>query len=206
VEDPATSSLLESNVDWSESDRRAFLESIREETNQLDRTISDLLALNRVETGSVRPNIRQESIAQIAEDAVELKAGVIGERPLFLNVPDVSLQTDSSLVRQALANLIENAALHSRPAGAIRIDAHVSGPDILLAVEDEGPGVDAEELAFIFNPYYRARGGRAAPNGSGLGLAIVKGFVALCGGTIRAESGPSATRFVISLPLVARSA
>jgi two-component system sensor histidine kinase KdpD len=104
-------------------------------------------------------------------------------------------------MRQAVANLIENAALHSRPGGGIRISGQASADVLHLTIEDDGPGVDSDELPYIFNPFYRARNGLALPNGTGLGLAIVKGFVTLCGGKIRAQSSPATTRFVIELPL-----
>ena len=104
-------------------------------------------------------------------------------------------------MRQAVANLIENAALHSRPGGGIRISGEANADVLHLTIEDDGPGVDSDELPYIFNPFYRARNGLALPNGTGLGLAIVKGFVTLCGGKIRAQSSPATTRFVIELPL-----
>ena len=74
-----------------------------------------------------------------------------------------------------------------------------------LTVEDEGPGIPPADLPHVFERFYRAAEQSRRVKGSGLGLAIVKGFVTLSGGTVRVESSPSATRFVIELPLAVRA-
>ena len=67
-------------------------------------------------------------------------------------------------------------------------------------VEDEGPGIAPEDLPHVFERFYRAAEQSRRVKGSGLGLAIVKGFVTLSGGTVRVESSPAGTRFIITLP------
>jgi two-component system sensor histidine kinase KdpD len=196
----AASSLLDESVDWSKQDRIAFAESIGIETSRLNRTIDDLLNLNRIETGAIRPIFKTESLADITQDALEMTSGAMGDRELVIDVPDVLVRTDSSLLRHALANLLENAAVHSTPQGPIRVEGCVTGEVVSVVVEDTGPGIAAEDLPYIFNPYYRARNGKTVPKSSGLGLAIVKGFVGLCEGTISVETSPVRSRFVISLP------
>ena len=197
----STSSLLDANVTWDNATRNGFLEIIASENERLNKTIDELLALSRIESGAVQPLFDQVKLGHIVEDAIELKAPLLNGRKVHVDLSDVSVRTDASLMRQAVANLLENAALHSRAGGGIRIQGQAMAGAVHLTIEDEGPGVDADELPYIFNAFYRARNGLALPNGTGLGLAIVKGFVTLCGGSIRAQSSPATTRFVIELPL-----
>jgi signal transduction histidine kinase len=80
-----------------------------------------------------------------------------------------------------------------------------SALNVELAVEDEGPGIAAADLPHVFERFYRAAEQSRRVKGSGLGLAIVKGFVTLSGGTVRVESSPAGTRFVITLPASVRA-
>jgi signal transduction histidine kinase len=116
---------------------------------------------------------------------------------------DLRVLADESLIRQALVNLIENAAKYSTHEGTIRLKARFQGREGLITVEDEGPGIAAEDLPYVFERFYRAEEHSRRVKGSGLGLTIVKGFVELSGGKVRVESSPAGTRFSISLPLAA---
>jgi two-component system sensor histidine kinase KdpD len=194
------SSLLDESVTWSPPNRRSFLESIGDETDRLDKTISALLDLNRLESGAVRPILRTEALAQLVEAAIEQASGALRARSVRVDVAPISVRTDGSLIRHAVANLLENAALYSRPEGQVRVRACVTNADVEVTVEDDGPGIDREDLPFVFHRFYRARGAHAVSGGSGLGLAIVKGFVTACGGSVEVESSRARTRFTIRLP------
>jgi two-component system sensor histidine kinase KdpD len=100
-----------------------------------------------------------------------------------------------------LVNLVENAAKYSSPGGAIRLVGRAAGTNIEISVEDDGPGISPSDLPLVFERFYRARDTAGRVKGSGLGLAIVRGFVTLCGGSVRAESSSSGTRFVVTLPV-----
>ncbi len=196
------SSLLDESVAWSQTNRRSFLESIGDETDRLNKTISALLDLNRLESGAVRPILRTESLDQLVEDAIEQASGALKSRNLVVDVASLNVRTDGSLIRHALANLLENAALHSRPDGEIRVGGVLTSNDVQLTVEDQGPGIDREDLPFVFHRFYKGKGrGRATSGGTGLGLAIVKGFVTACGGSVEVESSRFRTRFTIHLPV-----
>jgi signal transduction histidine kinase len=114
------------------------------------------------------------------------------------------VDTDESLIVQALVNLIENAAKYSTPGGAIHLSAREGGNVVELVVEDEGPGIAPQDLPHIFERYFRAPEHSQRVKGSGLGLAIVKGFTTLCKGTVSVQSSPAGTRFILALPAVAR--
>jgi len=106
---------------------------------------------------------------------------------------------DFSLLQQALANLLLNAAMHTPPGTAIEISAAQEGGVLTLAVGDRGPGIAADLLPHIFDKF--TRGASAPTGGSGLGLAIVKGFVEAHGGTVTAANRPGGgALFTLRLP------
>lgn len=200
----SVSSLLDLTVDWPEEDRHAFLETIDSQADRLDRVISDILDLNRIESGVVTPSIGALHARSLLVDVRAATAMATSGREVTIDASDaIYISADETMVSQALVNLVENAAKYSTPGGAIRLAATTTGEYVELVVADEGPGIDADDLPHIFDRFYRAREQSRRVKGSGLGLAIVKGFVQLSGGTVRAESSSGSTRFVIRLPSVA---
>ncbi|MEX2246724.1 MAG: ATP-binding protein [Dehalococcoidia bacterium] len=201
----AVSSLLDRSVRWSDEDKSAFLETIDSQSDRLDRVISDILDLNRIESGAVAPIIAPVAARDLLEEAEERTATVSAGR-LECHAPgDLYLLTDESLLLQALVNLIENAAKYSTPGGAIRLTAAAAGDDVEIIVADEGPGIAARDLPHVFERFYRAGEQSRRVRGSGLGLAIVKAFVGICGGRVRVESAADGTRFVIAMPAAIRA-
>jgi two-component system sensor histidine kinase KdpD len=201
----SVSSLLDETVCWSDDDRRAFLETIDSQADRLDRVISDILDLNRIESGVLSPSVTSVHAGSMLLDVRTATAMATAGRDVEISADDtLYLAADETMLRQALVNLVENAAKYSTPQGAIRLSASKTGDDVVeLCVEDKGPGIDPEDLPHIFDRFYRAREQSRRVKGSGLGLAIVKGFVQLSGGTVHAESSPAGTRFVIRLPVAA---
>ena len=200
----SVSSLLDRSVTWSEDDKRAFLETIESQADQLDRTISEILDLNRLESGMVRPLLKPVAVRDLLEDAVERFGRT--DRTIHIEAPaDVRVQVDESLVLQALLNLLDNASKYSRAGGAIVLTARETGGSVEVAVEDEGPGIAPADQKRVFERFYRARP-RGAAGGSGLGLALVKGFTELCQGTVRVESEPGMCRFVLTFSAAAPAA
>jgi two-component system sensor histidine kinase KdpD len=195
------SSLLDHGVDWTDEDKESFLTTIESQANRLNRVISDILDLNRIEAGVVKPALTDVAVRDVLNEAAERTRVATAGRAIGVDAPDgLCMRADRSLILQALVNLIENAAKYSTPQGAIRLSAAVHGADIALAVEDEGPGIAPQDLPHVFERFYRAEEQSRRVKGSGLGLAIVKGFVTLSGGTVRVESSPKVTRFIMTLP------
>ncbi|MDE3094763.1 MAG: DUF4118 domain-containing protein [Chloroflexota bacterium] len=202
----AVSSLLDTSVRWSPDDVNAFLSTIDSQADRLDRVISDILDLNRIESGVIAPVVRPADARRLLEEAAERTALVTGGRRVIIDAPEeLYVAADRSLLLQALVNLIENAAKYSTPGGSIQLGARAAGRTAELSVEDEGPGIPPADLPHVFERFYRAAEQSRRVKGSGLGLAIVKGFVTLSGGSVRVESSPSATRFVIELPRAERA-
>lgn len=198
----SVSSLLDADVHWSEDDVRAFLQTIDSQADRLNRVISDILDLNRIESGVVVPMCRTLSARDLLEEARTRTATSWAARDVTVEAPaDLLVEADESLITHGLVNLIENAAKYSTPGRAIRLRATPARDRVELIVADEGPGIARQDLPHVFDRFYRAAEYSRRVKGSGLGLAIVKGFVTLSGGTVRVESSPEGTRFIISLPV-----
>ncbi len=197
----SVTSLLDRDVAWSPEDVAAFLQTIDSQADRLNQVISDILDLNRIESGVVAPVIRVLPARDLLAGSRSRTAASCAGRDVTVEAPpDLFVLADESLIAQALVNLIENAAKYSTPGRPIHLCATKTGDRAELTVADEGPGIAREDLPYVFERFYRAAEHSRRVKGSGLGLAIVKGFVALSGGSVRAESSSAGTRFVISLP------
>jgi two-component system, OmpR family, sensor histidine kinase KdpD len=200
----AISSILNKEVRWSEEDIEAFNRTIDSQADRLNRVISDILDLNRIESGALTPEQTPVSAVELLQRAREVTSFEAKGREITVEAPaSLWAVADESLITQALVNLVENAVKYSTPGKAIHLRAQRDGPQVVLSVEDEGPGIAREDLPFVFERFYRAEEHSRRVKGSGLGLTIVKGFVELCGGKVTVESSPQGTRFIIQLPAAA---
>ncbi|MGH2967506.1 MAG: sensor histidine kinase, partial [Solirubrobacteraceae bacterium] len=173
-----------------------------EEAERLSRLIDKLLDLSRLQAGEAQARRDWCSIEEAVEAALEhADAAVPVEVKLDRELPLV--QADAAQLERVFANLIENAQRHSG-GHPVKLRARVTGGRLMIRVIDRGPGIPAELLPHVFEPFRRGESDGAHP-GSGLGLAIVRGFVEANGGRVWAESLPDqGTVFVVELPLADR--
>ena len=171
--------------------------------------IDDLLLLARLD--EERPLARSSTdLAVIARDAVDDARAREPERPITVDAGrPVIVSGDEPRLRQIVANLLENAQVHTPAAAPVRVEVGVRGGMAVLAVIDPARGSIPSRLPHVFERFYRGTppgSGDAAPRteGSGLGLAIVKTIAEAHGGTATVSSrlGDGA-RFEILLPLAA---
>ena len=197
----AISSLMDRRIQWSEEDVDAFLRTIDSQADRLNRLISDILDLNRIEAGELTPESTPLDAATLLNRAREATAFETLGRQVSIEVPGfVSLMADEALILQAVVNLIENANKYSTAGRGIHLRAFGEGASAVLEVSDEGPGIAASDIPFVFDRFFRAGEHSRRVKGSGLGLTIVKGFVELCGGTVSVKSSKQGTTFQIRLP------
>jgi signal transduction histidine kinase len=185
---------------------------ITAEARRLERLVGDLLELTKLEASQLSITMRPTDVAEVAATTTE------GFRPLAeragirlaVQLPSGAdgagravAGADPDRLAQLLANLIENAISFARTTVAVSVwapapaDRHVS-----VTVDDDGPGIPADELSRVFQRFYRTDRGPRRQIGSGLGLAIVAELASAMGGTVRAQSPTGAeggTRFVVSL-------
>lgn len=152
--------------------------------------MEDLLSAGSIQSG--RFNIVPEpvDVRAIVDDAIETARPMLEERGQRVDVEvarGLSVSADPRYLRQVLTNLLENASKYAPHATSMRVTAQAQGGDVRISVADSGPGIPPEQLAGLFERFYRMRRDAAEP-GIGLGLAIAKGIVEAHGGTIGIDS------------------
>ena len=199
--------LLDGDVGTEES--RRFLETIARHTFRMERLVRDLLRLARLDAG-------QETLEQVPCEVAALFEAVLAElaQPIEARrqmvhqeiAPDARLVTgDPAKLQDALRNLVENATNYAPENGRIILTSTRHGDRIRLTVADNGPGIPPEDLARVFERFYRGdkartRGARD-PGGTGLGLAIARHLIGLHGGEASAANAPGGGAvFTIDLP------
>jgi signal transduction histidine kinase len=175
------------------------------ERNALDmhQMIERLLDYSRLEAGRVAIEPRSIGLAEQVEKACYQLQSVLAGRHVEADVPsDLMVWADPDAVQRILVNLLGNAAKYALAPAAIRISAEPGGQGTVVSIADEGPGIDVEHQAQIFERFYRVPGATRAQRGTGVGLAIVAQYVELHGGSVWVDSVPgkgSTFRFDLAL-------
>jgi two-component system sensor histidine kinase KdpD len=181
--------------------RHALLGEIQEANARLNRIVGNLLEVSRLESGQIRPRLDWHDARDLVQTTVREVRRELGQHPVTLDLPagPLLVRLDFSLIQQALANLLLNAAMHTPPGTPVEVRTAHEGNALTLSVGDRGPGLPADLLPRVFEKFTR---GTVAPvGGSGLGLAIVKGFVEAHGGTVTAGNRPGGgALFTLILP------
>ncbi|MBM2810995.1 MAG: histidine kinase [Chloroflexi bacterium] len=196
-------SLKETDVTWSEAERREFAEAIEQEAQRLNRLVGNLLDLSRIEAGHLKPERSWHDLASLVDDVLLRLRPVTIQHVLVIDVPGdlPPAPLDYVHIDQVLSNLVENAAKYTPARGEIRVSARRNGGEILVEVADSGPGIPEAALPRLFDPFFRVTGPQSRP-GAGVGLAVARGLVEAHGGRIWVENRPSGgARFSFILPL-----
>ena len=182
-----------------------FFKIIDVQTDRMRSLISDLLDVARIETGSLSVNPEPLDLAVLEADAGDAFRLVGHSHTLRFDLsPDLPwVMADRERVVQVLGNLLTNAARHSPESSTIRVTAVQQEFHVAVSVCDEGRGIPAESLPYLFRKFSRLEGEEQGGD-TGLGLAICKGIVEAHGGRIWAESdGPGlGAEFTFTLPKV----
>lgn len=189
--------LIEMEILGSVSDRqREALGRIRMSGRHLLAVLENVLEMTRLSAGVVRIHAGSVSAGTVIEEAVLMvhpSATLRNQSLVMRDVAEMTLEADPDRLRQVLVNLLGNAIKYTRPDGSIRVSAAPrdsgGGRWGAIMIEDSGPGIPADKLAAIFQPYYRLPDAEAdAPEGVGLGLAISRELIRKMGGDIEVES------------------
>ena len=186
---------------------KPFVESVAEEAGRLRRLVDDLLTLAQVE--SKQEDFRPEPISLQAflEKEVARHRPLAASRDLSLEIeilsPLPAFAADRGQLAQAVGNLLDNAIQYNRPGGRVTLKVSSDSRACRIEVEDTGIGIPPEDLARVFERFYRVDKGRSRETGgTGLGLSIVKHVAEAHGGSVEVESRPgSGSRFTLLLPL-----
>jgi PAS domain S-box-containing protein len=184
--------------------QQEFLQRLQGSVQHVTVLVNDLLDLGRLEAGfdTRREMVHLENVLKYTLDMVDLQ---VKKKKIKLTVTKVAelkpLRANPIRIRQMLDNLVGNAIKYTQNEGAVNINLLMHDDQIILSVEDNGPGIPAEEQGRVFEKFYRATNmaGTEAVSGSGLGLAIVKSIVDSHQGRVWVEStvGKGSTFFVL---------
>ena len=197
----AASSLLDDETLGAAS-RLELLRTILDEALRLNRLVSNLLDMTRLESGSLQLKREWYSMEEIVGAALARGGDRLGPRRVLVEVPeDLPLvPVDPILIEQLLVNLLENAAKYTPATATVRLAARAAASAVEVVVEDDGPGLPSGQEEKVFEKFYRPTPGG---EGFGLGLAICRAIVEAHGGAIAAEGvQPHGARFRVRLPIV----
>ncbi len=161
---------------------------IAQAARRLERLLADLLDIERLRLGHTI--VRRERV-----DVADLVRRVVADYPLGGRVVSitggpVSANVDGAKMERIVDNLVVNAAKHTPPEGPIEIRVDTRGRDLLLVVEDEGPGIADQYKQEVFETFNRGPNVSSMAPGAGIGLSLVSRFAAIHGGRAWVEDAP----------------
>jgi len=192
--------------DRDETIRRESLQTIQHESAELADMVNGMLMLAKADRGDAIPK-EPVSLSLVAQEAVRGAAPRAAEKQLSLDLevpsPSPLIEGDEHLLRQLVNNLVDNAIKFTRQGG-VTVRIGQDERDAWIEVTDTGPGVPDDELAHIFERFYRADKARSRDvPGTGLGLAIVRSIARVHGGEIVARRAPSGgALFLVRFPKI----
>lgn len=200
----ATLSVLDDSMPERRADIRHLFDILQRTTGQINHLIEDLLDVSRMESMHFTVDPRESSAAAIITEACETLRPLAAEKDIVIStdvrgdLPPVA--ADPPEVVRVIGNLLGNAIKFSPDGAAIAVRARVVDGEIRISVHDEGPGIPADQLPFVFEHFWQGR--QNDRRGSGLGLAIARGIVEAHGGRIWVDSAVNdGSTFTFSLPI-----
>ena len=186
----AAGTILDRHLQISDDDRRASADAIDREAEHLNRLVTNLLDLSRIEAGALRADLEPLDLDEVVDPIVERLGDRLAGRTLTMELPRAipPVLADPVFLDQVVTNLLENAAKYVPAGAAIRLRATAGDGKVRLTVEDSGPGVPAAALPRLFEKFYRVPSapGRSRP-GTGVGLAVVRGLTEAMNGRVAAR-------------------
>jgi two-component system sensor histidine kinase KdpD len=171
-------------------ERNDSADTIEREVEYLNRLVTNLLDLSRIEAGALRPDRDVYDLEEVISPTIQRLRSRLGERPLEVDLPAELVLVDPVLLDEALTNVLENAIKYTPADAKLRIGAsrRPEAPLVRLSIEDAGPGVPPEAMRRLFEKFYRVPGtARTSRQGTGVGLAVVRGLLEAMGGQASAR-------------------
>lgn len=197
----ATDNLQTDNEYLTAENKQQLISEIAKASFRLNRQVENLLNMSRIESGFLQPKKDWCDVSELIYEVLRRVEEEKTTQQTELRIqPDLPLiKTDKGMLEQVLYNLLMNAVRYTGVNSRITVSAAYRHQGLQLMVEDNGPGFPEDEMAFVFQKFYRLK--EATGSGTGMGLSIVKGFTEALGGTVqlqnRTEGG---ARFFIHIP------
>ncbi|MBN1816626.1 MAG: PAS domain S-box protein [Sedimentisphaerales bacterium] len=201
-------------VDGEAQDEQAihqFCSIIQSQALRLNRLIEDILNISRIESGLIKVDKQNLSMALLMRDAVEMITSYAQEKNITIHTPPAILydqvHADKDMISQVIINLLSNAVKYTPQGGSVSIESQVNEADgvIRVSVIDTGVGIPPEAVDHVFDKFYRVEQNKKVAKGTGLGLNLVKQIVETVHGGrvfVASEVGKGST-FGFEIPLAA---
>jgi len=199
----ASSSLVEKGESLGAQGRAELAKSIFEESKEMSQLVANVLEMTRLEAGGIAPSLEWHSLGEIVGAALLRLRERLARHAVTADIPRglPLVRVDAGLIEQVLLNLLDNAAKYTPPGTPVHISATAYGGELLVSVEDEGPGLPPGDEEALFGKFQRGAP-ESAVGGVGLGLAICRAILKLHGGRIWADRRPKGgAAFRFTLPL-----
>lgn len=171
---------------------REALSDCLEESERVLSMLTTLMDISEAETGTMKLNVSQVDLSELADEVMALYEDTADDAGVAIHVsvpPDLMVSADRDRLRQALANLVDNAIKYTPHGGRVELSARSGSSGVTIRVSDSGAGITAQDLPRIFDRLYRGDQSRTT-RGLGLGLSLVRAYVEAQGGTVKVESIP----------------
>ncbi len=201
----ASSDLLLDDVsEGLNTTQRKLVETVGRNSNRLAAFVDEILEMAQLDEGRIKLNLQITDLRHLVNEVAQALHLLIGDRQqtLYLDIPDEPclVEVDRHRMQQVITNLLTNACKYTPAGGEIWVRLAPDADRVVVEVRDNGPGIPAEKLGYIFEKFYRLPGSDRLAMGTGLGLAITRSLVELHGGTISAFSTQGeGTSFKVSL-------
>jgi two-component system sensor histidine kinase KdpD len=180
----AAAGTLRPDSRLSEVDRFESADAIDREVEYLNRLVTNLLDLSRIEAGALRAERDVFELDDLVGRTLERLGPRLAGRPLDIELDAPPVSVDPVFVDEAVTNAVENAIKYTEPDTPLRIAARrLDEQFVRLTIEDAGPGVPEDALSRLFEKFYRVPSGPGGSrSGTGIGLAVVRGLIEATGG------------------------
>ena len=201
----AMAEIVHDTDDMTSEEQKYFVSGIIKETERLSHLITQVLNLEKYESGQKLLNISSIQLNSLINNAVKSVEQLAKEKSITIkkNIADTMfiVQCDEDLITQVMNNLLSNAIKFTPVNGEIKITVFSNYDELQVWVEDNGKGIEPGLHELIFDKFFQAKNQTLKkPEGTGLGLAICKKIIELHGGTIKVESEPdNGARFIFTL-------
>ena len=190
----------------SDDDRQRALEIINRESQRLAHLVENVLQFSRGERDQIQLDMHDRAVVPLIEELVREFEPLSGSHSIGVDCMigrGSTVRADDGALRQIMLNLLDNAIKYGPARQHIRIALERRGSKVIVAVEDQGPGIPADDREKIWGGYYRLpREQSRAIAGTGIGLAVVRELVTLHGGRCWVEDcSAGGARFIVELPL-----
>ncbi|MFA5401205.1 MAG: PAS domain S-box protein [Dehalococcoidia bacterium] len=201
-----SSTMLASDVTWTEEEKQDFLQTMDREIDRLTRFINALMDLSQLEMGIFKLNRQYCHIEDIVSEIKTALLTLTHDHSLKLIIPSdlPVIFADCLRLGQVITNLVDNATKYSPQGSPIVISASIVDNNLIISVTDKGPGISTNSQPLLFDNFFREKSALTEKkSGMGLGLAICKGIVEEHGGKIWIESQHrKGSKFSFSIPLI----